>query len=207
VNILAIETSNNEGSVALLQDGLCVFTESFASERSHNSQIFAPLEKALELAKPDLIVAGTGPGSYTGARIGIAAGIGISLTHGARMIGIQSVRAAEIAEPRSTYHLVGDARRSRFFYAEVSDRKLARSPQLINDEELERLLSDGERQFVTFDKVAPAGNSRFTLTRPTAEILGGIASTLTDAEIEALAAAPVVPHYMGAPFVTMPKKR
>ena len=89
---LAIETSTTQGSVALMRDGECLLERAFASERSHNSQIFAPLQEALELATPDLIAVGTGPGSYTGARIGIAAGIGISLTHSASLIGIPSRR-------------------------------------------------------------------------------------------------------------------
>ena len=208
MNILAIETSTSDGSVALLREGRCVFAKSFTSERSHNSQIFAPLGEALEAATPDLIVAGTGPGSYTGARIGIAAGIGISLTHGARMIGIPSVRAAEVGSPESTYHLVGDARRSRFFYAKVAARQLIGEPELIDAEELASRMSSEEEQFVTFDKTPPAGGGAgFTITRPTAEILGGIAATLTKTEIETLASGPVVPYYMSAPFVTAPKKR
>ena len=207
MNILAIETSTNEGSVALLKEEACAFESTFASERSHNSQIFAPLGEALELGAPDLIVVGTGPGSYTGARIGIAAAIGISLSHGVRMIGIPSVRAAEIPEDVRGYHLVGDARRSRFFYAEVSDRQLVKDPELVDSEKLSSLVASPDLPLVTFDRTPPAGDERFVLTRPTASNLGQIALILTEPEIEALASAPVVPHYMSAPFVTQPKKR
>ena len=79
--ILAIETSTRQGSVALRLGGRVEFAETFASQRSHNSQLFAPLEKALEIAERriTLVVVGTGPGSYTGARIGIAAGQGVAI--------------------------------------------------------------------------------------------------------------------------------
>ena len=204
MNILAIETSTTRGSVALLRGGECVFRKSFASERSHNSQIFAPLGEALALSKPDLIVAGTGPGSYTGARIGIAAGIGISLSHGARLIGLPSVIAADVADPSAPYHLIGDARRGSYFYAEVKDRQLIRDPELIDREALEALLQR-DHYLITFDAKPPAEG--IEIRTPAAEILGSIALQMSESEVEALAAAPVVPHYMSAPFVTTPKKR
>ena len=200
---LAIETSTTRGSIALARDGEVLLERSFASERSHNSQIFTPLGEALELATPELIAVGTGPGSYTGARIGIAAGIGISLTHDARLIGIPSVTLAESEGAAERYHLVGDARRGHFFYAEVEHRRLVREPELIDREELTARLGD-DRHLITFDPSPPAPG--ITVTRPSATILASVAEQLGEAEIEALASAPVVPHYMSAPFVTMPKK-
>ena len=199
---LAIETSTTRGSIALLRDGEGVFSNTFTSERSHNSHIFAPLGEALRIAQPDLIVVGTGPGSYTGARIGIAAGIGISLTHDARLIGLPSVLAAESS---SSYHLVGDARRKSYFYAEVADRQLVRPPELIDREALDKLLQAERQPFVTFDAEPPAPG--IETSHASAQILAQLAGSLTESEIEALAAAPVVPHYMGAPFVTQAKKR
>ncbi len=200
--ILAIETSTTRGSIALLRGGDCVFSKTFTSERSHNSQIFGSLGEALEIAKPDLIVAGTGPGSYTGSRIGIAAGIGISLTHGADLIGLPSVLAAEGA---ASYHLVGDARRKSYFYAEVVGRQLLHPPELIDRDALDQLLENEGHRFVTFDAEPPApGIER---SHASAEILARLAAALTEAEIEDLASAPVMPHYMSAPFVTQAKKR
>ncbi len=200
---LAIETSTTQGSIALMRDGELLLQQSFASERSHNSQIFAPLGEALELATPELIAVGTGPGSYTGARIGIAAGIGISLTHGARLVGIPSVTLAESTGTTQTYHLVGDARRGQFFHAEVEDRKLRRDPELIGRETLAQL-AGGNRHLLTFDPSPPAPG--IEITRPNAAILASIASALDEAEIDALANAPVIPHYMSAPFVTAPRE-
>ena len=147
---------------------------------------------------------GTGPGSYTGVRIGIAAGIGISLSHDSKLIGLPSVAAAEIRDPESNYHLVGDARRGSYFYAEIEDRQLARDPELIGAGALAELLKH-DHQFVTFDPRPPALG--IEITKPNAGILAAIAAGLTDSQIESLAAAPVVPHYMSAPFVTTAKKR
>ena len=46
-NILSIDTSTQLGQVVLLSEGKVVYEEAFVSKRSHNSQIFAPLEKLL----------------------------------------------------------------------------------------------------------------------------------------------------------------
>ena len=95
--ILAIDTSTKEGRVSVLSENNIIFNEVFTSERSHNSQIFAHLEEALMSCNhaPSLIVVGTGPGSYTGIRIGIAAGLGLSMALEVPIIGIPSICAAE----------------------------------------------------------------------------------------------------------------
>ena len=71
MEILAIESSTSRGSLALWRDGRLVAVEEFQSERAHNSVLFGPLEAVLRQAEAlDLIVCGTGPGSYSGVRVG-----------------------------------------------------------------------------------------------------------------------------------------
>ena len=76
--VLAIETSTPLGSIAVVeQSGNVLFSESFESNRSHNSMLFAPLQRALgTFSEIDAVIVGTGPGSYTGVRIGISAALG-----------------------------------------------------------------------------------------------------------------------------------
>ena len=71
--ILALETSTRQASLAVWRDGEVVREWSFCSERSHNSLLFAPLREAWAVAEPDLMVVGTGPGSYAGVRVALAA--------------------------------------------------------------------------------------------------------------------------------------
>jgi tRNA A37 threonylcarbamoyladenosine modification protein TsaB len=81
--------------------------------------LYAPLKEAL-LAAGDalsLIVVGTGPGSYTGVRISIAAAHGVALSRSVPIIGCPSI-AALSGEER--YRVVGDARRGKLYTAEVS---------------------------------------------------------------------------------------
>ncbi len=56
--VLAIETSTSQGSVAVVREGEVVCSETFLSERSHNSQLFVPLRKALKAAGEDLAAIG-----------------------------------------------------------------------------------------------------------------------------------------------------
>src|SRR6188508_260420 len=79
MEILAVESSAPRGSLALWRDGRLVDVREFQSERAHNSVLFTPLDAVLRQAEAlTLIVCGTGPGSYSGVRIGIAAAIGVS---------------------------------------------------------------------------------------------------------------------------------
>src|SRR6478752_10273542 len=112
-SILAIDTATARGAVAVARDGAVVFEKHFASERSHHSQLFAPLSEALEMCGSELraIVAGIGPGSYTGARIGIAASQGVGLSRKVPVIGLLSVLAPEAAELPREFVVCGDARR------------------------------------------------------------------------------------------------
>ena len=62
-NVLAIECSCPLGSVTVLKDGAIVKSWEFESPRGRGTELFALLESALRgPGRPDLVVAGTGPG-------------------------------------------------------------------------------------------------------------------------------------------------
>ncbi|WP_234504491.1 MULTISPECIES: tRNA (adenosine(37)-N6)-threonylcarbamoyltransferase complex dimerization subunit type 1 TsaB [Thermus] len=67
--------------------------------RRHEEALFGLLDEVLAEAgakKEEIgaLVLGTGPGSYTGLRIALAAGLGIALAQGARVYGVSSLLAA-----------------------------------------------------------------------------------------------------------------
>ena len=95
-SILAIETSVPEASIALWSDGAWLFEAEFVSDRNHNSMVFEPLAQALALLEGrelSTVLVGTGPGSYSGTRIGIAAAQGLAIAKSCPAAGIGSIAA------------------------------------------------------------------------------------------------------------------
>ena len=96
--ILGIDTSQ-AASVALIdtESGEVLAAEQADDQRRHVEFIGPALERVLaHPAVPDLVVTGTGPGPFTGLRVGIAAGIAVGLARGIPVHGLHS--QAAIAE-------------------------------------------------------------------------------------------------------------
>jgi len=90
--ILALDTSTAIASVALY-DGSVSGEISWRSGRGHSVELMAQAESLMKLRKiqPDQLVAvavAIGPGSYTGVRVGLAAGKGLCLALGIPMVGV-----------------------------------------------------------------------------------------------------------------------
>lgn len=199
--ILAIETSTRRGSVALWSKGKIAFEESFYADRSHNSAVFDPLCRVLEMAGEGIgtIVAGTGPGSYTGARVGIAAGQGVAMVKGLKFVGQASVRAADV--DFDDYAVVGDARRGAYFWVEVRGREMVGEIEMmLGREALDMRIAEAGLETVTFDE----GVDGISLSRPVA---GKLAESVARSGVTGGAVSVVEPIYLGAPFVTTAKRR
>lgn len=205
--IIALETSTPHGSVAAVSAaGAVLFEAAFASHRSANALLFAPLSGALDACghRVARIAVGTGPGSYTGVRIAIAAAVGLSLACGAPICGVPSLTAAPDLAGCARYFVVGDARRGEHWWAAVEGGALAGEIELIPPgESLRRVLaalSDGVPA-ITFDPAPPHLNAGIALARPTAARIGQIAAALP----EPPAGETPEPIYLRAPYITAPK--
>ncbi|MFO7898744.1 MAG: tRNA (adenosine(37)-N6)-threonylcarbamoyltransferase complex dimerization subunit type 1 TsaB [Planctomycetota bacterium] len=72
MNILGIETSSKLASVALLEDERVIREETLGTETRHSQDLVPCVGRVLGPQKDavDLVAIGSGPGSYTGLRIG-----------------------------------------------------------------------------------------------------------------------------------------
>lgn len=205
-SILAIDLSSSRGSIAVHRAGGTVFAEVFQSERSHNARLFAPLSQALEVldaAEPAVIVIGTGPGSYTGVRISIAAAQGISLARGWRVLGLPSICTGG----HPAYHVLGDARRGMFYHARVAAGRLVQPPMLLTRAEAEAThQADPLQPWLSFDPRPPLPLPGLELCEPAAAALASLAESLDEAAIAELAAAPLEPFYLQEAFITTARK-
>lgn len=99
---LALDTSGPHASVALLrhgEDGDAVLgTEDVGEGMRRGVDLFPAMERLLRRASVpprsvELVAVGTGPGSYTGLRVGITAARAFAYAAGARLLGIPSCDA------------------------------------------------------------------------------------------------------------------
>jgi tRNA threonylcarbamoyladenosine biosynthesis protein TsaB len=96
--LLALETAGSSCSVAVARDDLIVAAECRPLRHGHAEALFPMIERVMAEARlrPAQLVAvaaATGPGGFTGIRVGLAAAHGIALATGARLIGITSFAA------------------------------------------------------------------------------------------------------------------
>ena len=204
--ILAIETSTAHGTVALYEVGKPLEVIEFSSDRSHNAVIFEPLQRLLKAGLPDLIVVGTGPGSYSGIRVGIAAGLGISLAHGVPLIGLSSVTALGEAYALERYAITGNARRGSWWYAEVTGGGLSLPPIVEDEPSIAARTSQWPGLLFTLDTSSPPFCTAHPV-RPRADVLASRAGKIPESALTRLAAIETEPLYLRAPFITVSKKQ
>jgi tRNA threonylcarbamoyladenosine biosynthesis protein TsaB len=95
---LAIDTSTYRAEVALWAGGACVAREENLDPAKHAESLFALVDRAFATAgwkktEVDLLVPCIGPGSFTGARVGLAAAKGIALALDRPIIGVSGLDA------------------------------------------------------------------------------------------------------------------
>jgi len=128
VLILAFDTATDVASTALVRDG-----EPLGERRSRAVSVLADAHALLAAADAepgdlDALVVGTGPGSFTGIRIGLATARGLALSLGLPVAGVSTLDALAAGAPGAIP--VVDARRREVF-------ALLDGPRCVRPEELE----------------------------------------------------------------------
>jgi tRNA threonylcarbamoyl adenosine modification protein YeaZ len=204
--LLSLDLSTPNGSIALLDcHQQCIDQHSFTADRSHNSKLYPPLElifKKFPTHQIKTILVGTGPGSYTGTRIAIAAAQGIALTTQAQVIGMPTFWSIHSATP---YLVVGDARRGQFWYAIINPIEKKYHLEIIPTLELSSIIEQTKLTTYTFDSPIALQSSAIQYIQPSAAILAhsyfnSIPCTFDSDE------DPLQPFYLQEAFITTAKK-
>jgi tRNA threonylcarbamoyladenosine biosynthesis protein TsaB len=102
--ILALDTTTRAGSVAVADDDRILALLPGDESRTHGERLPGEIARALEMAgttkeKIDLLAVATGPGAFTGLRIGLAAMQGLAMTLNKPVAGVSALDAlaAQIA--------------------------------------------------------------------------------------------------------------
>src|SRR5215468_9780869 len=127
--VLAIDTALEACSAAVLDSdrGDIIASETIAMARGHAEALMPLIARVMDLAdvefaELDRIAVTTGPGSFTGLRVGIAASRGIALAAGKPAIGLSTLAgfaAPLIAEDDSTHVVAAIDARHGHVYLQV----------------------------------------------------------------------------------------
>jgi tRNA threonylcarbamoyladenosine biosynthesis protein TsaB len=217
--VLALDTTTRAGSCALARDGRVLREAVSDAERGHAERLPGDLAALLEragvpLGDVDVFAVATGPGSFTGLRIGIATMQGLALAAGKPLIGVSALDAlAHVARalsgPRGEPHKARptgdvvatwvDAWRGEIYAAlydpgrEVEPPTVSRPEPLLEQMQGDVLfIGDGAATFR--DLIARTLGDRACFADPIAPPLAGTVARLATEAARAGAAPP--PHAM-----------
>ena len=95
---LAIDTSTDTASLALVQDNGVLAELTWRCEQNHTTQVLTHLAHLLNQTKLNLqstsgIIVAKGPGSFNGLRVGMSIAKGLAFSLGVPLVGISSLEA------------------------------------------------------------------------------------------------------------------
>lgn len=137
---LVFETSTPHASICTIRNHGGIDEREFTSDRNHNAVLFSPLKELLDASGPgsvQLVIVGSGPGSYSGTRVGIAAAQGVAIASGCPAVAVPSILGVPSAGGGAKCLAIGDARRGSYWTARVNYEDRPEEPGLTDAEGLQ----------------------------------------------------------------------
>ena len=224
--LLALDTATAVGSIALLDEQRVVAARYFDIGLMHSRGIFVALDQMLQDAacamdQIDAVGVSSGPGSYTGLRIGLGAAKGFCLTADRSLVAVSTLEtlAARLPYARHPVCALLDARNERVYTAlydttagyptELSPPKAGNLAELLEERAEEATIFTGDGAWVHRRRLAElpcAQQAPFTHARPDAVALGGLALRKL-ARGEQVDIATYEPEYLRQPRYERSKKK
>ncbi len=98
MKILAVDTTTSSCSVAIIDDNATLAELTLHDRETHSRSLLKNIDEVLKQADLDILnidsfAVATGPGSFTGLRIGLSTVKGLSAATGAPVIGVSSLKS------------------------------------------------------------------------------------------------------------------
>lgn len=183
--ILNIDTSTDVCSVAVSDNGLCVYQKEDHSGPNHAVKLGIYVDEALSYCdsrgmRLDAVAVSGGPGSYTGLRIGVSMAKGICYGRDAKLISVPTLELlcvplllGEKVEEGALMCPMLDARRMEV-YAAIYDRSL----RVIRPTAADIVEADTYKEWLDRGPVYFFGNGsgkcKETITHPNARFIDGV---------------------------------
>lgn len=201
-NLLSIECSTAHASLCLT--GVQSYAAEWVADRNHDAHLFPALRDALAAlgsAPLDAVLVGSGPGSYGGVRVALAAACGISQVRGCGIAPVCSWQALS----DGVASILSDAKRGGWAL-----RRPGGELSVLSTAEVQSALAAGELiwSVESADTLSRAGLAvpRCGLI-PTAAGLVQTWHELTEEQRQSLLSAPAEPIYVRPPHITTPKRK
>lgn len=134
--ILSIDTTSEFGSVALSEGSNIVEELALHAPEGFGHVLFGHVERLLErhaisVQEIDCFAAASGPGSFTGVRVGLSAVKGLAEATGKRVVPVSNLRALAFFGSAQLRAVVIDARRGEVYAAVYNDRLEVAMPEVV----------------------------------------------------------------------------
>ncbi len=190
VNIILIETSTSLCSVALCRNGEVISYRESAGSKAHAS-LTAPFirdvleESHLEVSECDAVCVSSGPGSYTGLRVGVSTAKGLCFGANLPLLSVSTMEIlSEMGKDAGCDWIVPmiDARRMEVYTTVFKDGVQLKDTQsvIIDGDSFSEYLQKGTVLFIGDGAQKCTGlltspNARFRQCNPTAAAMGRLA--------------------------------
>jgi tRNA threonylcarbamoyl adenosine modification protein YeaZ len=169
--ILVIDTSSSLVAVATIDtDGL---SEVLLPARSQD--LIPHLRQIAERERIDRVAVATGPGSFTGLRIGVSFGVGLAMGRGIPIVPLPTLQL-QSARGRGELTAVSEAGRGRFYYLAPGEEATSGAPDEIpRQHPLVGLLSDASKKVLADRGLEIAGDQEvLSFAEAAAELLKSV---------------------------------
>ena len=203
MTLLAVDTTSEFGSLALSRDSVALEVAALHSPDGFGHVLFQAIRALVErhglaLSDIDGYAGASGPGSFTGVRVGLTAIKGLAEAHGKRVVAISNLQALAWAGRGALRAAVIDARRGEVYAAIYDEAMQAVAPETVGP--LEEFLQSIQGRAVTF--VVTEGSALVPRLAPvvtaTRELAGPVAAL---AALEFAAGRALPPEQVDANYI------